>query len=116
MMHDCSLTEDNVVVYDLPVTFDLEAAMSGTSFPTSGIHDYGARIGVMPRAGTDADIRWFEIEPCYVFHPLNAYDDGEIGRARRRPPPPHVRRRPARTERRARPRCGAGRSTWVPAW
>ena len=22
-------------------------------------------------------MRWFEIEPCYVFHPLNAYDDGD---------------------------------------
>ena len=29
----------------------------------------GARLGVMPRNGTDADVRWFEIEPCYVFHP-----------------------------------------------
>ena len=30
----------------------------------------------MPRGGGDADVRWFEIEPCYVFHPLNAYEDG----------------------------------------
>jgi carotenoid cleavage dioxygenase len=28
----------------------------------------------MPREGGAADVRWFEIEPCYVFHPLNAYD------------------------------------------
>jgi carotenoid cleavage dioxygenase len=39
--------------------------------------DYPARVGVMPRTGTAADVRWFEVEPCYVFHPLNAYDDGE---------------------------------------
>ena len=38
---------------------------------------YPARIGVMPREGTNADIRWFDIEPCYVFHPLNAYDDAD---------------------------------------
>ncbi|WP_293311757.1 carotenoid oxygenase family protein, partial [Mycolicibacterium sp.] len=25
----------------------------------------------------DADVRWFEVEPCYVFHPMNAYDDGD---------------------------------------
>jgi carotenoid cleavage dioxygenase len=38
-----------------------------------------ARVGVMPREGTAADIRWFEVPPCYVFHPLNAYDgDGRI--------------------------------------
>ncbi len=38
---------------------------------------YQARIGVMPRAGTSRDVRWFDIEPCYVYHPLNAYDDGD---------------------------------------
>ncbi len=38
---------------------------------------YPARIGVMPRDGGNGDVRWFEIEPCYVFHPMNAYDDGD---------------------------------------
>ncbi|WP_329044220.1 carotenoid oxygenase family protein [Amycolatopsis sp. NBC_01488] len=38
---------------------------------------YPARIGVMPRDGGNGDVRWFEVEPCYVFHPLNAYDDGD---------------------------------------
>ncbi|MGH3607288.1 MAG: carotenoid oxygenase family protein [Pseudonocardiaceae bacterium] len=36
---------------------------------------YPARIGVMPREGTNRDVRWFDIEPCYVFHTLNAYDE-----------------------------------------
>ena len=22
-------------------------------------------------------MRWFDVEPCYVFHPMNAYDDGD---------------------------------------
>jgi len=34
--------------------------------------DYGARIGIMPRGGSNADVRWFDVEPCYVFHVLNA--------------------------------------------
>src|SRR5204862_6538912 len=38
---------------------------------------YPARIGVMPREGGNGDVRWFEVEPCFVFHPLNAYDDGD---------------------------------------
>ncbi|MBV9161322.1 MAG: carotenoid oxygenase family protein [Pseudonocardiales bacterium] len=37
---------------------------------------YPARVGVMPRAGGAGDVRWFDVEPCYVFHPLNAYDEG----------------------------------------
>jgi carotenoid cleavage oxygenase len=36
---------------------------------------YPARIGVMPREGGNKDVRWFEIEPCYVYHPLNAYSE-----------------------------------------
>jgi carotenoid cleavage dioxygenase len=77
MMHDFSLTEGNVVIYDLPVTFNLEAAMAGTRFPYEWDEEYGARVGVLPRAGTAADVRWFDVGPCYVYHPMNSYDDGD---------------------------------------
>jgi carotenoid cleavage dioxygenase len=45
--------------------------------PYSWNPKYPARVGVMPREGGNADVRWFDVEPCYVFHPMNAYDDGE---------------------------------------
>ncbi|WP_255950934.1 carotenoid oxygenase family protein [Streptomyces odontomachi] len=38
---------------------------------------YPARVGIMPRTGGADDVRWFDVRPCYVFHPLNAYDDGD---------------------------------------
>jgi carotenoid cleavage dioxygenase len=114
MMHDFSLTENYVVFYDLPVTFDAEqsvpvsvpsmlrtpaklvlsalvgkvrvpdpvTAMLGNSLkanakmPYRWDSKYPARVGVMPREGGAADVRWFEVGPCYVFHPLNAYEDG----------------------------------------
>jgi carotenoid cleavage oxygenase len=31
----------------------------------------------MPRDGDNSDVRWFDVEPCYVFHPMNAYEDGD---------------------------------------
>ena len=78
MMHDFNLTERYVVFMDLPVVFDLDLAIQGT-MPYRWDDDYGARLGVLPRDGTDADVQWFEIDPCYVFHPMNAYDaDGAI--------------------------------------
>src|ERR1700722_11988431 len=40
---------------------------------------YPARIGVLPREGCGADVRWFDIEPCYVYHPLNAYSEVQGG-------------------------------------
>lgn len=75
MMHDFMITRDHAIFMDLPVVFDL----SGGGPPIRWDDDYGARIGIMPRFGTDADIRWFEIDPCYVFHPLNAFVDTSDG-------------------------------------
>jgi carotenoid cleavage dioxygenase len=48
-----------------------------TNLPYRWDPGYPARVGVMPRAGDASDVRWFDVEPCYVFHPLNAYDDGD---------------------------------------
>ena len=50
---------------------------SDRRFPYSWNPRYPARVGVMPREGGNADVRWFDVEPCYVFHPMNAYDDGD---------------------------------------
>jgi carotenoid cleavage dioxygenase len=72
MMHDFAITERHVIFMDLPVVFDLRGAARGMPYAWSD--DYGARLGVMPRGGGNADVRWLEIEPCYVFHPFNAYE------------------------------------------
>ena len=85
MMHDFMITRDHAIFMDLPVVFDLDAAMRG-DVPLDWDDTYGARIGIVPRFGTDADVRWFDVDPCYVFHPMNAYVDGSTGRVRRRPP------------------------------
>jgi carotenoid cleavage dioxygenase-like enzyme len=74
MIHDFAITDSCVIFMDLPVCFDLERAMRG-SMPYRWNDDYGARVGVMPRDGTGRDTRWFEVDPCYVFHTMNAFDD-----------------------------------------
>lgn len=77
MIHDCSLTQRFVVVYDMPVTFSMDAASEGQRLPYRWNPDHGARIGLVPVGGDGGDVKWFEVEPCYVFHPLNAYDDDD---------------------------------------
>ena len=72
MMHDFAITERYVVWLDLPVVFDLELR---SGMPYRWDSDYPARLGVMPRAG--GPVRWFDIDPCYVFHIGNAYEDAE---------------------------------------
>ena len=80
MMHDCAITEKYVLIFDLPCLFNLDLAMSGRSFPYIWNADYTARVGLLPREGVAADIKWVEINSCYIFHPLNAYDapDGTV--------------------------------------
>ncbi len=80
MVHDCGLTESKVIVLDLPCVFDMDLAMQGR-FPFSWSDDYPARMGLLDREADDGnDVAWFDVDPCYVFHPLNAYDlpDGGV--------------------------------------
>ncbi len=76
MMHDFNVTEHFVIFMDLPAIFDMELAMRG-EMPIHWSDDYPARLGVMPRTGSDADVVWYDLDPCYVFHPMNAYEDGD---------------------------------------
>jgi carotenoid cleavage dioxygenase len=76
MVHDMSLTDRFAVVYDLPVIFDLEMVAAGRSFPYRWAPEHQARVGLVERADPGR-VRWFDVEPCYVFHPMNAYDDGD---------------------------------------
>ena len=77
MMHDFAITRNYSIFLDLPVVFDFALAMKG--FPYEFRPDAGARLGVMPRNGNNNDVRWFEIEPCAIFHTVNAHEvDGKI--------------------------------------
>lgn len=73
LMHDWAMTEHHVLFFDLPVVFDSEHLIE-SGFPYRWNEDYGARIGVMPKEGTSADVVWFDIEPCYFVHSANAYE------------------------------------------
>lgn len=74
MMHDFALTEKYVVIVDVPVTFDAKAAEAGAAVPYVWNERHPMRLGVMPRTG--GAVRWFEVDPLYYAHTLNAYDRG----------------------------------------
>ncbi|NRA07331.1 MAG: carotenoid oxygenase family protein [Myxococcales bacterium] len=79
MIHDCALTENYFIVFDLPVILDLEGAEAGSNFPYRWSNEHPTRVGLLPRDGSAEDILWNSVEPCFLFHPLNAYED-EAGR------------------------------------
>jgi len=78
MVHDCMFTENYFILLDLPVTLNA-TALGSLPFPYTWNPDYGARVGLLPKDGEAADVSWHEVELCYVFHPMNAYED-EQGR------------------------------------
>jgi carotenoid cleavage dioxygenase len=76
MMHDFALTEHHLLVIDSPAIFDVEASMAGGS-PVRWDPDQATRMGVLPRRAAGDQIRWFEVDPCYLVHTYNAWDDGD---------------------------------------
>ena len=148
MMHDFSLTEKYVVLYDLPVALDLgsilhsrpaktvatlltrfaerhaapdfflRAAMRGSErggsspsgMPYRWAPERQARVGVMPREGTAADIRWFDVNAVLRVPPAQRLRRRRPRRARRRAAPVGVHQR-ALPSCPATRRWTAGRST-----
>jgi carotenoid cleavage dioxygenase-like enzyme len=75
LMHDWAMTENHVLFFDLPVVFDADY-FTESGFPYRWNASYGARVGVMPKEGSSHDVCWFEIDPCYFVHSVNAYERG----------------------------------------
>ena len=72
MMHDFAITPRYTLFMDLPLVFTMNEGPRFTFTP-----ELGARLGILPRHGTGDEIKWFETSPCWVFHTLNAYEDGD---------------------------------------
>ena len=79
MMHDMSLTEKYVIIYDQPVIVDMNL-LEKSNFPFAWNPDYGNRVGLLPRQGNANDIVWVDVPLGYAFHPMNAFDndDGSV--------------------------------------
>lgn len=80
MVHDCMITEHYVIILDLPVTLSMKRTLAGYVLPYAWNPRHPARVGLMPREGSDADVIWCAVDPCYVFHCANAYEtpDGQV--------------------------------------
>lgn len=74
MMHDFAITEQSAVFMDLGIRFNLEA---GLGFPFLFDPTYQCRIGVLDRSAKTDTTRWFDIESCFVFHVVNAFQSGQ---------------------------------------
>ena len=76
MMHDCAITSNYTLILDLPFTYNIENMAKGEPI-LQWDPDNGSRIGVLARGADGDQIKWFTIENCYVFHTVNAFEEGD---------------------------------------
>lgn len=75
MIHDCLITEHDVIIFDFPLTFSIKRLLTGHSVPYQWNEQHQARIGILAKYGTAEQIQWIEVDACFVFHAANAYQD-----------------------------------------
>ena len=74
--HDMAITEHHAILHDLPVFNDEEAARAGRHKIRFDSR-LPARFGVIPRRGQPHELRWFEFSPCFLYHVVNAWEEGD---------------------------------------
>jgi carotenoid cleavage dioxygenase-like enzyme len=74
--HDMAITENYSILMDLPLFWDPELlqrqAHKVTYYP-----ELPSRFGIIPRLGKAETIRWFQASPCYIYHVVNAWEEGD---------------------------------------
>ncbi len=74
--HDMAFSENYSILNDLPVFWDAEHLKNGNHVVR--FHkDTPTRFAIIPRLGGADEVKWFEAEPTYVLHFLNAWEDGD---------------------------------------
>ena len=74
--HDMMITPNWSIFCDFPLFWDAELLKRDVH--VTRLHeDLPSRFALIPRYGQPEDIRWFEADPTFVLHFINAYEDGD---------------------------------------
>ena len=81
-IHDFCFTERYYVLFQCPVDIDMAPFIAGTKCPGECLRfEWGrpTKVHLVPRPGapTGLQAKTVDMEPCFVFHHANAYDDGD---------------------------------------
>jgi len=75
--HDMTITENYSILHDFPLFHDVELQRRVGHRITRFHRDLPSRFGVLPRHGGSDQVQWFEFEPGYVLHMVNAWEEGD---------------------------------------
>jgi carotenoid cleavage dioxygenase-like enzyme len=76
LLHDLAITAGHTIFLDFPLMWDPELLAKGKTRVTFR-DDMPARFGVLGRHADGGTVRWFEAEPCYMYHTINAWESGD---------------------------------------
>jgi carotenoid cleavage dioxygenase len=77
MMHDFGMTEHYSIIMDLPLIFQQENVVMGKSLFAYN-ETRPSRFGIFPHKETsEKNIKWFEAQPCWIFHTCNSWEEGD---------------------------------------
>ncbi|MFK7979516.1 MAG: carotenoid oxygenase family protein [Saprospiraceae bacterium] len=74
--HDMGITQNYSILMDLPLYHSQAALRAGKSSITFN-REMPSRFAILPRYGTNEDVRWFEADPCFIYHVVNAWEEGD---------------------------------------
>ena len=74
--HDMAFTENFSILNDFPLFWDPSLLGQDIHLPRF-FPDLPTRFAVIPRYGTTEDVKWFEADPTYALHFVNAYEEGD---------------------------------------
>ncbi len=75
LQHDMAITERFSIFLDMSMMWDPALLAQGKT-RVRFFRDKPTRFGILPRHAPGAEIRWFEASPCYVYHTINAWEEG----------------------------------------
>lgn len=75
--HDTTITPGFTILHDFPLYHDPEVLRRTGRRVVEFHRNTPSRFGVLPRYGTQEQVRWFEFEPGYVLHMVNAWEEGD---------------------------------------
>jgi len=72
--HDMAITQNYSILHDFPLMNNQQALAAGR-YSLEFNENLRSRFAVVPRHGKVEDIRWFEADPRYMLHVVNAWEE-----------------------------------------
>jgi len=77
LSHDFAVTRSHVIIPIMPMTVDVARIEAGGDFYVYDLKRNPV-YGIMPRDGSAADMRWYEVPGAFMGHVMNAWSDGDV--------------------------------------